>query len=140
MKALIIIIVFFITTPLLAQNNCSKYYASKPGRKLIHKVFDKRERHSMTTEYNVESATSSGIQMNFNLWAPNFGIQEFIGFGTLELNEVFKYDVQIKDGLLYMEDKPGFGVDFDEEAAKKYPYKRSYLPVNRLEDGTLWDW
>lgn len=79
-------------------------------------------------------------QMNFNLWAPNFGIQEFIGFGTLELNEVFKYDVQIKDGLLYMEDKPGFGVDFDEEAAKKYPYKRSYLPVNRLEDGTLWNW
>ncbi|MFC4633871.1 hypothetical protein ACFO3O_08130 [Dokdonia ponticola] len=68
MKALIILIVLFITTPLLAQNNCSKYYASKPGRKLIHKVYDKRERHSMTTEYNVESANASGIQMNFNLW------------------------------------------------------------------------
>ncbi|QOD60949.1 D-galactonate dehydratase family protein [Polaribacter haliotis] len=79
-------------------------------------------------------------QMNFNLWVPNFGIQEFIGFGTEKLNEVFKYDVEIKEGLLYMEDKPGLGVEFDEEAAKKYPYKRSYLPVNRLEDGTLWNW
>lgn len=79
-------------------------------------------------------------QMNFNLWVPNFGIQEFIGFGTEKLNEVFKYDVEIKEGLLYMEDKPGLGVDFNEEAAKKYPYKRSYLPVNRLEDGTLWNW
>ncbi len=82
MKALIIIIVFFITTPLLAQSNCSKYYASKPGRKLIHKVFDKRERHSMTTEYNVESATSSGIQMNFNLWDKR---GEHITGGKLEL-------------------------------------------------------
>ncbi|MEN8768810.1 MAG: D-mannonate dehydratase ManD [Candidatus Arcticimaribacter sp.] len=79
-------------------------------------------------------------QMNFNLWAPNFGIQEFIGFGTSELNKIFKYDVQIKDGLLYMEDKPGLGVDFDEKVAKEHPYKRSYLPVNRLEDGTLWNW
>ncbi|MCL7752680.1 D-mannonate dehydratase ManD [Polaribacter sp. Z022] len=79
-------------------------------------------------------------QMNFNLWAPNFGIQEFTGFGTSELNDVFKYHIEIKDGLLYMVDRPGLGVDFDEEAAKKYPYKRSYLPVNRLEDGTLWNW
>ena len=79
-------------------------------------------------------------QMNFNMWVPNFGIQEFIGFGTQKLNEVFKYDVEIKKGLLYMEDKPGLGVEFNEVAAKKYPYKRSYLPVNRLEDGTLWNW
>lgn len=78
--------------------------------------------------------------MNFDIWAPNFGIQEFIGFGTPELNEVFKYEIELKEGLLYMKDKPGLGVDFDEEAAKKYPYKRSYLPVSRLEDGTLWDW
>lgn len=78
--------------------------------------------------------------MHFNIWVPNFGIQEFIGFGTDELNEVFKYEVELKEGLLYMKDKPGLGVDIDEEAAKKYPYKRSYLPVSRLEDGTLWDW
>ncbi len=78
--------------------------------------------------------------MQFNLWAPNFGVQEFIGFGTPELNEVFNYEVELKKGLLYLEDKPGLGIEFDEKAAKKYPYKRSYLPVNRLEDGTLWNW
>lgn len=78
--------------------------------------------------------------MHLNIWAPNFGIQEFIGFGTDELNEVFKYEFELKEGLLYMKDKPGLGIDIDEEAAKKYPYKRSYLPVSRLEDGTLWDW
>jgi mannonate dehydratase len=32
-------------------------------------------------------------------------------------------------------------VEIDEELAAKYPYKRAYLPVNRLaHDGTLWHW
>ena len=35
---------------------------------------------------------------------------------------------------------PGLGVDIDEKLAAKYPYKRAYLPVNRLEDGTLTNW
>ena len=78
--------------------------------------------------------------MHFNMWAPNFGIQEFIGFGTPELNEVFSYDVELKNGMLYMKDKPGLGIEFDEERAEKYPYKRSYLPISRLEDGTMWSW
>ncbi|WP_179353149.1 D-mannonate dehydratase ManD [Winogradskyella vidalii] len=78
--------------------------------------------------------------MHLDLWAPNFGVQEFIGFGTPELNEVFKYKAKLKEGEIYIDDTPGLGVDFDEEASKKYPYNRSYLPVSRLEDGTLWSW
>jgi len=31
-------------------------------------------------------------------------------------------------------------VDIDEALAARYPYKPSALPVNRLEDGTLWNW
>jgi mannonate dehydratase len=37
-------------------------------------------------------------------------------------------------------DAPGLGVDLDEELAKKYPYQRAYLPVNRKLDGTMTDW
>ena len=33
------------------------------------------------------------------------------------------------------------GVDINEALAVRYPYRRGYLPVNRLErDGTLWNW
>ncbi len=35
---------------------------------------------------------------------------------------------------------PGHGVDIDETLAAKYPYKPSALPVNRLEDGSMWNW
>jgi mannonate dehydratase len=78
--------------------------------------------------------------MQLDIWAPNFGIQEYVGFGNEISDKVFKYDMELKDGMVYVGDNPGLGVDFDEEAASQYPYKRSYLPVSRLEDGTLWSW
>ena len=86
------------------------------------------------------SPITTAAHMHFDLWAPNFGVQEFVGFGTQEMNSVFKYDLTMVDGMLYIKDVPGLGIDFNEEEAIKYPYKRSYLPVNRLEDGTMWSW
>ncbi|CDF79243.1 starvation sensing protein RspA [Formosa agariphila KMM 3901] len=77
---------------------------------------------------------------HLNSWTPNFGIQEFIGFGGEALNRVFKYPLTFEDGHLLVNDTPGLGVEFDEKAAEQYPYKRSYLPVSRLKDGTLWNW
>ena len=70
----------------------------------------------------------------------NFGIQEFIGFGTEKLNNVFSHPLSFEKGYIHLADKPGLGVDYYEERAAEYPYKRSYLPVTRLEDGTLWYW
>ena len=77
---------------------------------------------------------------HLNIWTPNFGIQEFVGFGGSAMNEVFKHPLTYDKGHLLLKDMPGLGVEFDEQAAEQYPYKRSYLPVSRLEDGTLWDW
>lgn len=79
-------------------------------------------------------------QAHVDVWAPNFGIQEYVGFGTEKSDEVFSYDLTLEDGMILVGDSPGLGVDFNEKAAKKYPYNRSYLPVSRLEDGTLWSW
>lgn len=99
--------------------------------------------------YNVKTAPHGApdlspicfaAHMHLNIWTPNFGIQEFVGFGTDEAKQIFKYDIKVEDGYAYVSEQPGLGVDFDEEAAANYPYKRSYLPVSRLEDGTLWNW
>ncbi|MGC8400424.1 enolase C-terminal domain-like protein [Enterobacter mori] len=44
------------------------------------------------------------------------------------------------NGYMHPGDKPGLGIEFDEKLAAKYPYDPAYLPVARLEDGTLWNW
>ncbi|MCI2283511.1 D-galactonate dehydratase family protein [Colwellia sp. MSW7] len=99
--------------------------------------------------YNVKTAPHGApdlspicfaAHMHLNIWAPNFGIQEFVGFGNEQLNRIFKHKFTLENGMGMMSEAPGLGVEFDEEAAAEYPYKRSYLPVSRLEDGTLWNW
>ncbi len=99
--------------------------------------------------YNVKTAPHGApdlspvcfaAHMHLNIWAPNFGIQEFVGFGNEGLNRIFKHKFTVENGMGMMSEAPGLGVEFDEEAAAEYPYKRSYLPVSRLEDGTLWNW
>jgi mannonate dehydratase len=80
-----------------------------------------------------------GANLHLDLWVPNFGIQEYSGY-TEEMLSVFPHAWSWDDGHLHPGDAPGHGVDFDEALAAKYPYQRAYLPVNRLEDGTLWHW
>ncbi len=78
--------------------------------------------------------------MHLNTWTPNFGVQEFVGFGNDKSRRLFTHDMRVEDGMVHVSEAPGLGVEFDEDAAREYPYKRSYLPVSRLEDGTLWNW
>ena len=99
--------------------------------------------------YNVKTAPHGApdlspvcfaAHIHLNIWTPNFGIQEFVGPGNEQCRKIFRHDIEIKNGMAYVSDAPGLGIDFDEEAAEAYPYKRSFLPVCRLEDGTLWNW
>ena len=80
-----------------------------------------------------------GVALHFDLWVPNFGIQEYMRHSE-ETNAVFPHSYSFKNGYLYPGETAGHGVDIDEKIAAKYPYKRCYLPVNRLEDGTMWNW
>ncbi len=85
------------------------------------------------------SPVTMGAALHFNLSIPNFGIQELMPHNA-ETDAVFPHAYTFKDGYMHPGDVPGHGVDFDETLAAKYPYQRAYLPVNRKEDGTLWDW
>ena len=85
------------------------------------------------------SPVCMGAALHFDTWVPNFGIQEYMRHSE-ETDEVFPHDYTFKDGFLYPGEAPGHGVDIDEELAAKFPYRRAYLPVNRLEDGTMWNW
>lgn len=77
--------------------------------------------------------------LHFGLSIPNFGIQEHMPH-TGETDRVFPHAYSFADGLMHPGDQPGLGVDIDEELASTHAYKRAFLPVNRLEDGTLWSW
>ena len=85
------------------------------------------------------SPVTMGAALHFDSWVPNFGIQEYMRH-TPETDAVFPHAYSFAQGLLYPGETPGHGVDLDEAEAAKYPYKPAYLPVARLEDGTMWNW
>ena len=85
------------------------------------------------------SPVTMAAALHFDMSIPNFGIQEYMRH-TEATDEVFPHGYHFRDGLLHVSDAPGLGVDMDEAKAAKYPYQRAYLPVNRLQDGTMFNW
>ncbi|WP_443970002.1 D-mannonate dehydratase ManD [Sphingobium sp. CR28] len=77
--------------------------------------------------------------LHFDLSVPNFGVQEYMRH-TPETDAVFPHAYTFDNGMMHPGEAPGLGVDIDEDLAAKYEYKRAFLPVNRLEDGTMHSW
>ena len=77
--------------------------------------------------------------VHLDLTTVNFGIQEWCGMETdPRVQEVFTGMAEVKSGFAYANDKPGWGVDINEEAAKKYPTcaDQPRWLLSRLPDGT----
>ena len=82
---------------------------------------------------------SLAAALHFDLHVHNFGIQEYMRH-TEETDRVFPHAYSFQRGAMHPGDAPGLGVDIDEALAAKYPYEPAYLPVNRLQDGTVHSW
>ncbi|HKI25273.1 MAG TPA: D-mannonate dehydratase ManD [Candidatus Sulfotelmatobacter sp.] len=85
------------------------------------------------------SPVSMAAALHFDIAINNFGIQEYMPH-TKETDDVFPHAYSFKNGSMYPGDAAGLGVDYDEALAAKFPYERAYLPVNRKEDGTMFNW
>ncbi len=85
------------------------------------------------------SPVAMAAALHFDISINNFGIQEYM-LHTRETDEVFPHGYSFKDGSMVPGDAPGLGVDYEEALAAKFPYERAYLPVNRKEDGTMFNW
>jgi mannonate dehydratase len=86
------------------------------------------------------SPVGHSANLQLDLACPNFGIQEAHLFPE-RTQEVFPGCPEFRDGYLWSNDKPGFGIDLDEELAAKFPFPEHPLngawpPVRQL-DGTV---
>lgn len=109
----------------------------------VKRIVDLAALHHVRTGYHgapSHSPICMAAHAHLNAWAPNFGIQEYLVLGTPECDALFPSEHHMKNGLHYVSDAPGLGVDFDEKEAARYSYQRGSHPVVRLEDGTMWDY
>ncbi|MBB3586030.1 D-mannonate dehydratase ManD [Sphingomonas sp. BK481] len=85
------------------------------------------------------SPVAMAAALHFGLSVPNFGIQEHMPH-TDETDAVFPHAYRFDAGMMHPGEAPGLGVEIDEALAETHDYRRAYLPVARLEDGTLCNW
>ncbi|SMF52016.1 D-mannonate dehydratase [Tistlia consotensis] len=85
------------------------------------------------------SPVCMGTALHFDLWVPNFGVQEYMRHSEAT-DAVFPHAYRFEAGYMHPGEAPGHGVEIDEALAAKYPYDPAALPVARLRDGTVWSW
>ncbi len=68
------------------------------------------------------SPVGHAVNLHLDLSCYNFGIQEQNIFSET-VREVFPGAPEISGGYMYANDRPGWGIDLNETAAAKYPYK-----------------
>lgn len=66
------------------------------------------------------SPVGHAANLHLDVWAPNFGVQEWCRFPE-HVYEMFPGTPVVRDGYMYPNDKPGLGIDIDEKLAAKYP-------------------
>jgi mannonate dehydratase len=83
------------------------------------------------------SPVGHAANLHLDLWAPNFGVQEWCRFSEL-VYEIFPGLPEVRGGYMYPNDQPGLGIDINEELAAKYPCDNTVdvWTQTRLPDGS----
>ncbi|MFI5758600.1 D-mannonate dehydratase ManD [Streptomyces sp. NPDC051569] len=108
----------------------------------LKKLFDFAAQHQIKSGiHGPEDISPVGMAaaIHLDLAIHNFGIQEYSGYTALT-EEVFPHAYTFTNGYLHPGEAPGIGVELNEDLAAAHAYKAAYLPVNRLQDGTVHDW
>jgi mannonate dehydratase len=105
------------------------------------KVAAYAELHNVRTAWHGPgdvSPVGHACNLHLDLACPNFGVQEWCGFPQV-IYDVFPGCPEVRGGFMYCNDRPGLGVEVDEELAARFAAKSDIetWTQTRLPDGTL---
>lgn len=83
------------------------------------------------------SPVGHAANLHLDLWAPNFGVQEWCRFPE-HVYEMFPGLPEVRNGYMYPNDKPGLGIDINEALAAEYPVEDTveHWTQTRWPDGS----
>jgi L-alanine-DL-glutamate epimerase-like enolase superfamily enzyme len=90
--------------------------------------------------HNPLGPVSTAACLQLNLACPNFGVQEQPRKPGTTLTDVFPVQPEWEDGYLLPPERPGLGIEFDREAAKRHPFQMREMQHLRRMDGSLTNW
>jgi mannonate dehydratase len=84
------------------------------------------------------SPVGHAANVHLDVSSPAFGVQEWAGFSDLE-QEIFPGAPELRQGYAYPNDRPGLGIDLNEDLAARFPCPEGVLEWTqaRIPDGCL---
>jgi galactonate dehydratase len=99
------------------------------------------ETYSMAVApHNPNGPIATAVSVHFALATPNWVIQEAISDDVPWRQEVLDHPIEIVDGYIAPPTRPGLGVEVDERAAAKYPFRPEAMQRYFHPDGAVADW
>ena len=89
--------------------------------------------------HNPLGPVSTAACLHLSLASSNFAVQELPILPGM-LPEIFPVQVEWKEGYLLPPGRPGLGLEFDEDAAKRLPYRPARGHTLQREDGSFTNW
>jgi galactonate dehydratase len=105
------------------------------------KIAAMAETYSMAVApHNPNGPIATAAVVHFALATPNWLIQEAIANDVPWRNEVITNPIEVVNGYISPPTRPGLGIDVDEQAAAKYPFKPEAMQRYFHPDGAVADW
>jgi galactonate dehydratase len=105
------------------------------------KIAAMAETYSMpVAPHNPNGPIATAAVVHFALATPNWLIQEAISNDVPWRNEIITNPIEVVDGYIAPPTRPGLGVDVDEQAAARYPFKPEAIQRYFHPDGAVADW
>ncbi|MDP3063636.1 MAG: galactonate dehydratase [Chloroflexota bacterium] len=90
--------------------------------------------------HNPLGPVSTAACLHLDLASDNVGVQECPRVPGGYMVDLFPVQAPFEKGYLLPPKGPGLGIEFDEAAAVKYPYKPGHAPEYRRLDGSFTNW
>ena len=90
--------------------------------------------------HNPLGPVSTAACLHLCLASPLVGVQELPRVPGTQLTDVFPAQVPFADGHLLPPDRPGLGIEFDEEAALAMPFEPTEGVALQRDDGSYTNW
>ena len=87
--------------------------------------------------HNPMGPVATAVNVQFAASIPNFLILEYIPDDRPPRSELVKEPLKVENGSITVPDKPGLGIELNEEAFAKYPFKPWHRGFVFREDGSV---
>ena len=95
--------------------------------------------HVKVIPHNPLSPVSTAACVQLDACIPNFALQEYTGESEPPKSELLVEPLKLEDGYLVVPEGPGLGIELNEDAMDKYPFKDKVLETPLPRDGSVAD-